>query len=151
VEPIVITKRSIELLIVMAAVGNFLGTYNDLIVKIRQAVELTRRIIRGFVERTPQSNNNLERMQAEVTASWAMGPAGDRIVDATMQSDEEEAEVERVEEQRAAAPTQLASASVPQTSGLNPLLIASLALNALLIAAIVIGTFILAYRTATSR
>jgi hypothetical protein len=35
VEPIVITRRSIELLIVMAAVGNFLGTYNDLIVKIR--------------------------------------------------------------------------------------------------------------------
>ncbi|MFM9700385.1 hypothetical protein [Streptomyces europaeiscabiei] len=78
VEPLVIKiGHSVEVLVILTALGSFLGTYNDLIEKISVAAEHTRRIVSRLMRRTVGAEPG---RAMDVTASWTIGSAGERIM-----------------------------------------------------------------------
>jgi hypothetical protein len=84
VEPFVVTTQSIELLVVLTALGNFLGTYSDLMEKIGRAAEITRRIISRIAQTFNQSEQRYSRSRTEVTSTWRAGPASERFAESVM-------------------------------------------------------------------
>lgn len=78
VEPLVVRRgNSIEVLIILTALGTFLGTYNQLIEATTKTVELTRRIVARTAARLSAEVRppGPGKPSMDVTASWTLGSA----------------------------------------------------------------------------
>ncbi|MGW4893339.1 hypothetical protein ACWEQL_13910 [Kitasatospora sp. NPDC004240] len=80
VEPLVVRHgHGIEFLVVLTALGSFLGTYADLVERTTRAVEHTRRIIAATMAHLTTARPFPTPATPEVTATLTLGPAADHL------------------------------------------------------------------------